>query len=342
MGWRFSSNTAGRSNGSTLSPWGAGTNPEYTKAVAPMLGDFAKTGGGMASSGAASHATLGGQGMSALADAYRSQAAGVGNAATAMANERSNLYGSNAMAEAARMGAMGNLGSAGLAAYGSMGNNAMQAWAQNQAGYNQSLASMQNANQAAMGGLGVSRNNALGGLAGPMAAQSMASTLGGGGLGFSATAGGSPVASGNVFAPGGGGMSRGDMAGLRQDLMSRDVQDSLSSANTDAMNRLDGQHASSRSMPSQMLSQGFGGLMSLTNNSMGQLNAGMDQFYGNQARAGDQFYAQVPTLLQGLTDASGVTRGDINAMLARGQAGIDGTMNQGYGYLERMLGNLTR
>lgn len=343
-GFRFSG-FGQKSDGSLLAPYGTTTNPAYVGAVAPMLGQFANAAGGMASNAGQSQATLGAAGMNAMSNASQGYASGIGNMATAMANERSNMYGANAMAEAARMGALGNLGSAGLGAYGSMGNNAMQAWAQNQNAYNQSLASMQNANQSALGGLGASRNAALASLAGPMAAQSLAGSFGGGGgMGFSATAGGSPVASGNVFAPGGGGFSfnrsGGDMSGLRGDIMSPDMRDAAMYANTDAMNRLDGQHASARYMPSQMLDQGLSGLMALTNNSTGQLNSGMNQFYGNQALAGNQFYDQMPSLLQAL-NAAGAGRG-IAGMMGSAQSGISGAMNQGMGFLNNVLGSLTR
>lgn len=276
---------------------------------------------------------------------YGAYAGGLGNLANAMSNERGNLYGANAMAEAARQGALGNIASAGLGAYGSASNAAMNAWAQNQNAYNQSLAGMQMANQGALGNVGVSRNNALGGLgaaygqlgraeAGAQALGSLGGMLGGSGGGGSFNAYGTsgPIASGQY----GGGMSGGGggggyggggtssalsgLAGLRQDLMSPDITNALQSGNSDAMNRLDNQHYSSRGMPSQMLGQSLSGLMALSAQNAGSIGAGMDQFYGNQTRAGDQFM-----------DYMGGLRGDMASGFDQGGRQVQGMWDASLG-----------
>lgn len=319
--FRYSSNNSVPK--SPLTPGGGFTSNMHTQAVAPAIGKIGEAAGDMATGRYGALSGLGQAGANAHSQAYQGYASGLGNMATAMANERGNMYGANAMAEAARAGALGNIGSAGLGAYGSMGNSAMQAWAQNQASYNQALAGMQGANQAALGGMGAARYGALGNLAGPAAAQSIMGGQGGSpGFSFNATAGGSPVASGQIGGPqnsyffGGGALGS-----LRNDVMAPDMVNAAASANTDAMNRLEGQHASSRSMPSQMLDQGLGGLMALGNNTAGQLNAGMNQYYTNQALAGNQFYGQLPGMMrglrrgmgQGINDSISNARQDINA-----------------------------
>lgn len=223
----------------------------------------------------------------AYANTYGAQAGALGNLATAVANERSNMYGANAMAEAARMGALGNIGSAGLGAYGSAANASMDAWARNQQAYNQSLASMQMANQNTLGALGTGQYQALGRLGGAYGVMGLAG--GGEGGTFSADGRGGPIAEGSFSgAGGGGGGGTAGMDSIASYLMSPGMAGLAQTANTDAMNRLDGQHMSSRDMPSQMLGQSLSGLMTLTDMNSRNIGAGMDQFYGNQQQAGNQ------------------------------------------------------
>lgn len=293
-----------------------------------------------------------------LGNAFGAYAGGLGNMATAAANERSNLYGANAMAEAARQGALGNMASAGIGAYGSASNAAMNAWAQNQGAYNQSLASMQMANQNALGNLGVSRNAALGGLGGAygqlgqaesraQTAGALAGMFGGGGDGsFTAGGVGGPIASGSYAGGGGGGGMVGGMKGggtrgamrgvdsLRESLMSNDMTNALAGANTNAMDRLDRQHFTSREMPSQMLGQSLSGLMTLTAQNANGIGAGMDQFYGNQNRAGDQFMGSLDAMRGGLDSAYGGVLGGLGA-------GYENAGNQIQGMWDNTLGKTT-
>lgn len=95
-------------------------------------------------------------------DAFGAYSAALASLGQARANEESNRLSAAAMAEAARQGALGNIGAAGLGAYGSAANSAMAAWAANQQAYNQALANAHNADQQALSNLGVSRNGALG------------------------------------------------------------------------------------------------------------------------------------------------------------------------------------
>jgi hypothetical protein len=247
-------------------------------------------------------------------DAFGAYNMGLGNMATARANERSNMYGANAMAEAARQGALSNIGTAALGAYGSASNGALAAWAANQQAYNRSAADMHTANQQAMGNVGVSRNQALGGLGaaygGIGRAEIGANALsnltasgyfggGGGGGGFSATGPGGPLASGSYGGGGGGGGggfslsgsrssssggggSGGALAGLgdlRRSVMDPDIPNRIDSASQAGRNQLDAQHYSSRNMPSEMLGQTLQGLMTLGSPAYKASGAGMDQFY---------------------------------------------------------------
>jgi len=245
-------------------------------------------------------------------DAFGAYNMGLGNMATARANERSNMYGANAMAEAARQGTLSNIGTAALGAYGSASNSALAAWAANQQAYNRSAADMHTANQQAMGNVGVSRNQALGGLGaaygGIGRAEIGANALsnlnlnasgdfGGGGGGFSATGPGGPLASGSYGGGGGGGGfslsgsrssssggggSSGALSGLgdlRRSVMDPDIPNRIDNASQAGRNQLDAQHYSSRNMPSEMLGQTLQGLMTLGSPAYKASGAGMDQFY---------------------------------------------------------------
>jgi hypothetical protein len=241
-------------------------------------------------------------------DAFGAYGTGIGSLATARANERSNMYGANAMAEAARQGALSNLGTAAMGAYGSAANSALASWGANQQAYNQAAASMHGANQQGMSNYGVSRNNALGALGGAysdigraqMGADALASMnfSGGfpGGGGFSATGTGGQIASGSYGGGGsGGGFSfsgsrsassggggSGSLSGLsqlQQNLMSSDLPNRLDSGAAAGRRQLDDQHYSSRGMPSQMLGQALSGLMTLGSPAYKNSSAGMDQFY---------------------------------------------------------------
>jgi hypothetical protein len=252
----------------------------------------------------------------AFSNTYGHQAGALGNMANAAANERSNLYGANAMAEAARMGALGNIGSAGLGAAGSASNAAMDAWARNQQAYNQSLAGMQMANQNTLGTLGASRNQALGGLGGAIAATGM---MGGGPMGgqFAAGGVGGPVADGSFSGGGGAGGGAAALTGLgdlQNNLMSPDILNAAMQGNDAGMNRLDQQHYSSRDMPSNMLGQSLSGLMTMTDMNSRNIGAGMDQFYGNQQRAGDQAMGALGGMLGSLNDGFNVTNQNIQGM----------------------------
>lgn len=263
-----------------------------------------------------------GQGLASMGNSYAnsfgSYMGGLANLATQQANERGARASAAAQAEAARQLASGNIGSAALGAYGGAANSAFDAWKGNQQSYNQSVGLMHQANQSGLSNYGISRNQALGQLGDAYGnigkAQVGANALanlnisgmfgggGGGGGGFSASGPDGQIASGSYGGMGGGGGSGFSMtgsrssssggggggsaleglAGLRKNLMSRDLPEDMLGEARRGREQLDMQHYSSRNMPSQMLNQTLGGLVGLGNQAYGASGRGMDQFYANQ------------------------------------------------------------
>jgi hypothetical protein len=244
-----------------------------------------------------------------FADAFGSYGAGMGSIATARANERSNMYGANAMAEAARQDALANVASAGLGAFGSASNSALNAWAANQQAFNAAAAGMHQANAQGLSNYGVSQNNALGGMSGAyggIGAAQLASDAvgnidfsmggGGGGRGFTSSGPTGTIASGSYGGDGGmrfSGSGRRSSAGtgssaalaglngLSAAITGSAIPGQLSALAAAGRNQLGAQHDSSREMPQQMLGQTLSGLMSLSGPAYQQSQKGMDQFYAN-------------------------------------------------------------
>jgi hypothetical protein len=298
-------------------PWGAGTSNQYGAAAMGAVGNIL---GGIAPAQASGFTGFS-QGLAGLGNAYAtnygSYASGLGSIAQAQANNESNKYGSRAMAEAARQSALGTIGSAALGAYGSAANSAMSAWAQNQMAYNKSLSEMQQANQQGMSNYGVSRNQALAGLAGAYgdaggklgaasAVGDVSATFGDGGYnasGFNASGTSSPIASGSYGNPGGGfygsisrtgnnsavpGIATQTFGGLdrtRDSMMAGDITAALTRDADLGRIQLDGQHYSSRGMPSQMMDQALGGLLTMSRDGYGSSGLGMNQFYDSLERS---------------------------------------------------------
>lgn len=316
----------------------AGGFNSLAQAIASMRGADANAGnalgGAFAGYGNALASGYGAYGntLSSLGGAFSNNlghfSSGLGSLSQAMANERSNLASSNAMAEAARQGSVGNIGAAALGAFGSASNAAMGAWAQNQAAYNNALANMYSANQGALSNFGQSRNNALGtaaqayantatGVAPAAAIGNLSATFGGdggmfGGSGFSANDGG--IASGSYGGGGGSGGFSGSVTrtsdgslvpgiassafggidGARANIMDNSVLSAL--VNPDGFNRLDAQHATSRNTPFTELGGILGGIRGLGQDAYSESRSGMDQFYQNAPRPTD--YTPLFGLLQ--------------------------------------------
>lgn len=86
---------------------------------------------------------------------------GLGSLGSGLGSGYGAMSQGNAMSEAARQGAIGNIASSLLANYGSAANGAFGAWQANQTAYQKALADMYGSNQAAISQLGQSRNAAL-------------------------------------------------------------------------------------------------------------------------------------------------------------------------------------
>jgi hypothetical protein len=351
------------------------SNGQYTQA--PDATAVAAAFGSAAAAPAPFATALGGLGNN-LADAYKSYtqgmggagnqrvgaydayAGGLGQVANAAGQERQGFYQGNAIAEAARQAALGNVGTASLGSYGQAANAAMGAWAQNQMGYNQAMTGLGQANQTALAGLGSSRNSALGGLGQSYAdlggRLGAASAIGGlapmlsGGGGFSATGPGGQIASGSYGGMGGGGMGGGGggfsasapeayagLAGLQQNLMANDISGSLNNNYAQAMQQLEDQHSSSRLMPSRMLGQTLSGLLTMGRDAYGQIAGGMNQFYDTQTDPANR--AQFGDTLRGLNEGYDSTARDLNAYAGNLGAGYQ-TANANIGSVAPALQNL--
>lgn len=192
------------------------------------------------------------QGLGMLGAGYGGVASGYGSVAQAMANERSNFYGANAMAEAARQAALGNVGTGAMAAYGGAGNQALQSQAMQSTAYMKALSDMMASNQSALSGLG--------------RAQVVAGSLPGGG--FSATGTEGPIASG----------SYGTSAGTG----GQSALSALSAGDAAYRNQLRQGFESQADVPRQTLADILMGVRGLSNDSALQLGGGMNQFYATQ------------------------------------------------------------
>lgn len=288
---------------------------------------------------------MGGIGSS-TANAYNAYAGGLGNLASARAAETGNRYNSNAMAEAARQAAVGNLGSAALGAYGSAAGSMFGAFGQSESAYQNAMGNIGTANQNAIGnigsssqaaianigaanqqgvsGLGQSRNAALAGLgdsysrAGTgLGASALAGELdlsftdygygGGGGGGFNASGPGGGIASGSY---GGGGFGSGGMS----------LEASRSNQSGDLTGVTNQTFAGLGRLGSQLDNQqGYGELASGLGMSYGQVGQNAGQAYGALASGLEKAQPQ-------RADYSFLTDNLNNTL-----AGVRGLANDGYG-----------
>lgn len=294
------------------------------------------------------------QGLGSLgqsyANAYGAYNAGLASMMNARANESSARYGANAMAEAARQASLGTLGASALGAYGGAANSALGAWASNQAAYNNALSQMHQADQMSASQLGQSANAANASVArariGANALAGLNLGGGGGGGGFAATGPGGGIASGSYSAPaagGGGSFSGGGFGGGRfggggsdGGSEGRGALSGLRSNAAQAAQRLDSQHMSSRTMPSDLLGQTLTGLQGLMGGAAKHIGAGMDQYYEN-ARFNEAPYQQMADQMSRGYDTAGGQLGGVQRDLGGGfQAANTGIR----GLWDSTLGNL--
>ena len=292
-----------------------------------------------------------GQQGAATSNAY---GAGMGNIALAQANEGSARYGAMGQMAAANQLANSNIGTAALGAYGGMGNAAMAAWAANQQAYNQAAMGMQNSNQRALSDLGMSRNQALGGLGGAygdigkaLAAGAAISNLnldmggnfGGGGMGggggFSASSPGGPIATGS-FGGGGSGMNPGDFyARLNRSSENSGAGAEAASGPLGGLASLQG-NIMDNSVASAIVDQSRSGWDSLNNQHASSRN--MPSMMMNQGLAGIHALSQQPyqQLQRGMQDFYS------NANRTRGNYGqFAGMLTQGLGQQSSLADRLT-
>jgi hypothetical protein len=268
-------------NGSFIAPWGANTAKEYATAVGGQLArapsEFAGVKGGMYDSfnkGYSSYNQALGSLGNSYAQNYAALASGTAGLANALGNTWNNSQSNNqaaSAAEAARQAAVANLGTAAMANYGNVAGQGLQAWAQNQQGYQRSLADMTTGNQAAVSQLGVGRFNALAGLGKSGAAMSVGRDV----------AAALPGLTGSAGTPGSfpGGADYGMLNGLRDDINNNRELNSLNDNFRGSVDRLEADQAIARNTPRTMVNDARAALMDFNKLNLGASATGMDQFY---------------------------------------------------------------
>ena len=279
-------------DGTFLSPYGAGTDKGYAQAVGQTLAQapsqFGQTLGGIYGAynqGYGSYnqslASLG----NSYAQNYAAMAGGIGQTANALGNTWNNAQANNqaaSAAEAARQAAVSNLGTAAMANYGNVAGQGLQAWAQNQNGYQKSLSDMNVGNQSAISQLGVGRYNALAGLGKSGSALGIGQAVAGAIPGLAAAFGGSGTTGGYGGAPMGGIDRSYDMLnGLRGDINSGSELSSLNNNYQTGMRTLNADQAIARNTPRTMVNDAYGALMDFNRLNLGASSQGMNQFYDN-------------------------------------------------------------
>jgi hypothetical protein len=328
-------------NGSFLAPYGANTAKEYSTAVGGQLaqapGQFAGVKGGMYDSfnkGYGSYnQTLGSLGNS-YAQNYAALASGTAGLANALGNTWNNSQANNqaaSAAEAARQAAVSNLGTSAMMNYGNVAGQGLQAWAQNQQGYQRSLADMTTGNQAAVSQLGVGRFNALSGLGKSGAAMSVGRDV----------AAALPGLTGSAGTPGSfaGGADYGMLNGLRADINNNSELNSLNNNFRGSVDRLEADQAIARTTPRTMVNDAREALMDFNKLNLGASAGGMDQFYDFSRESMRNNYRPGQAIPTGsLLDALAAGYSDSAARIG----GVQGDLNSGWGDAMAQSGAATR
>jgi hypothetical protein len=245
--------------------------------IAAAPGQFAQTLGGMYDSYNKGYGTYN-QGLASLGNSYAqnyaAMAGGIGGVANALGNTWNNAQANNqaaSAAEAARQAAVSNLGTAAMANYGNVAGAGMQAWAQNQNGYQKSLADMNVGNQNAVSQLGIGRYNALAGLGKSGAAMQVGRDVSAALPGLAGNAsGGSPASGGEGFSM---------LDGLRSDINNGAELNALARTHDADVGSLNADQAIARNMPRTMVGDARDALMDFNKLNLGASSSGMDQFY---------------------------------------------------------------
>jgi hypothetical protein len=276
--------TYGGFDGSFLAPWGANTAKEYGTAVGGTLAQapaqFGQTKGQMYDSFQKGYGTYN-QGLQGLgqsyAQNYAAMAGGMSGLASALGNTWNNAQSNNqaaSAAEAARQAAVSNLGTAAMSNYGNVAGQGLQAWAQNQNGYQKSLSDMNVGNQNAVSQLGVGRYNALAGLGKSGAAMQVGRDVSAALPGLAGNGGSGSGGSGQY-----GGEGFGMLEGLRGDINNGRELSALNSNYYAGMGALNADQAIARNMPRTMVNDAYGALMDFNKLNLGASSQGMNQFY---------------------------------------------------------------
>jgi hypothetical protein len=327
--------TYGGFDGSFLSPYGANTAKEYATAVgsafAQAPSQFGQTKGQMYDSYQKGYGSYN-QGLGSLGQSYAQNYAAMANGMSGIANALGNTW-NNAQsnnqavsaAEAARQAAVSNLGTAAMMNYGNVAGAGLQAWAQNQQGYQRSLADMNVGNQNAMSQLGVGRYNALAGLGKSGAAMQVGRDVSAALPGLAGTGTGGSGSGGSGVQYGGEGF--GMLEGLRGDINSGGELSLLNDNYYAGMKSLNADQALARNMPRTMVGDAYGALMDFNQLNLGASSRGMDQFYDYSSRNNNEYRPgqAIPTgsLLEALAGGYSDSADRIS--------GVQRDMNSGFG-----------
>ena len=344
-------------DGSFIAPWGANTAKEYSTAVGSAIAQapsqFGQTKGQMYDSyqkGYGSYNQGLGQLGQSYAQNYAAMAGGIGGIANALGNTWNNAQDNNqsvSAAEAARQAAISNLGTAAMSGYSNVAGQGLQAWAQNQNGYQKALADMNVGNQNAVSQLGIGRYNALAGLGKSGAAMqvgrdvsaALPSLAGGGSGGYGSGMGGY---SGEGF---------GMLGGLRGDINNGRELSSLNDNYYAGMGSLNEDQALARNMPRTMVNDAYGALMDFNKLNLGESSKGMDQFYNYSSRNNTEYRPgqAIPTgslleaLAGGYSDSAyrigGVQR-DMNSGWGDAKSAYKTSMDDVNDLYNRSIGNM--
>ena len=281
--------TYGGFDGSFLAPWGANTDKGYGTAVGSALAQapaqFGQTKGQMYDSYQKGYGSYN-QGLASLGNSYAQNyaalASGTAGVAGALGNTWNNAQANNqasSAAEAARQAAVSNLGTSAMMNYGNVAGQGLQAWAQNQNGYQKSLADMNVGNQNAVSQLGVGRFNALSGLGKSGAAMQVGRDVSAALPGLAGSASGGGGYSGGMGGGMGGGQGFSMLEGLRGDINNGAELSSLNNNYYSGLNSLNADQAIARNMPRTMVGDARDALMDFNKLNLGASSQGMNQFY---------------------------------------------------------------
>lgn len=274
-----------------VAPFGAATAKEYATSMGSGImnapSQFASTKGGMYDSYNRGYGSYN-QGLASLGNSYAqnygAMAGGIGQIAGALGNTWNNAQANNpyaSSAEAARQMAIGNLGTAAMTSYGGIAGQGLQAWAQNQQGYQKALADMTGANQMGLSNMGSARFGALANLGRSAATYGIGNSIASALPGLSANLGGVEGGAGSYYPSSIDTRGYGVLDSLRGDINSRANENMMSANYSSAVGSLNADQALARAYPERQINTSYGHLMDMNRLNLDASSRGMDQFYRN-------------------------------------------------------------